>query len=195
MLKFGLGLLLFFGAHFYSAFRSRDPETELPTLLGRNAYRGGYSLVAAIGLAGIIFGFGETRMEPLLYTTPSWARKGAFLLMLPALTLIAAAYLPSGHLRNRLRHPMLIGVGLFALAHLMTGANGPKLMLFGLFLAFSVIDFAAAEKRSLIANSALTKRAPALSMDFAALVLGALAYTLVLLSLHQHIIGIDLLSG
>lgn len=100
MIQLGLGLLLFFGAHFYSAFRTRDLEHALPQKIGASAYRGSYSLISALGLGLICLGFAETRATPWIYSTPGWARTGAYLLMLPSMVLLAAAYLPLGHLRD-----------------------------------------------------------------------------------------------
>jgi len=193
MIQLGLGLLLFFGAHFYSAFRTRDLEHALPQKIGASAYRGSYSLISALGLGLICLGFAETRATPWIYSTPGWARTGAYLLMLPSMVLLAAAYLPLGHLRDRLRHPMLIAIGLWSAGHLLTGANLPRLLLFGAFLAFSVIDFVAAERRD--ANRQAPASPPKLAYDFVALVAGAIAYGVVIAFLHRMVIGIDLATG
>ncbi len=186
------GLTLFFSAHFYSAFRARNPEREFPQRIGRSLYRAGYSLIAAAGLAAICFGFAETRAMPPLYTTPHWARYGAYVLMLPALSVIAAAYLPNGYLKGRLRHPMLIGIGLWSAGHLMTGANLPKFLIFGSFLAFSLVDFVAASKRE--AETRVPHRPPLARLDFVAVGVGAIAYGLVLVWLHRALLGIDLMA-
>jgi uncharacterized membrane protein len=193
MLVLILGLTLFFGPHFYSAFRSRDGHNPLLIRTGRAGYRGGFSLIVALGLAGILYGFGAARMAPPIYTSPSWARDCATLLMLPALALVAAAYLPMGHLKQKLRHPMLVGVGIWACAHLLTGANLPRLLLFGSFLVFSAVDFVAASKRN--RGERVEHPLPSLRHDVYALAIGAAAYVAVLFWLHGTLIGIDLHPG
>ena len=188
-----VGLTLFFSAHLYSAFRARSPESAFPERIGRPQYRAGYSLIAALGLTAICFGFAETRAMAPIYTAPDWARTGAYGLMLPALILTAAAYLPSGLLRHRLNHPMLVGIGLWSASHLLSGANLPKLLLFSSFLAFSVIDFVAASKRH--TEEPAPDRPPSARFDVIAAGLGLAAYLVVLVWLHRLVLGIDLLAG
>jgi len=129
---------------------------------------------------------------PPIYITPIWARSGAYVFMLPSLILIAAAYLPAGQLRHRLRHPMLVGIGLWSFGHLLPGANLPRLLIFGSFLAFSVIDCVAVSKREI--EDCASHRAPSLRFDVLASALGLVAYLVVLLWLHRVLLGIDLLA-
>ena len=61
------------------------------------------------------------------------------LLMLPALVLLVAAYVPS-RIRTAVRHPMLASVKLWAFAHLLTNGDLASVLLFGSFLAYGVYD-------------------------------------------------------
>ena len=116
MIYLVLGLVLFLGVHSISiiapAWRDRTAAR-----LG-NAWRGLYSLLSIAGLIVLIWGYGIARQNPvMLYAPPAWARYITAVLMLPVFTLFLAAYLP-GRLKGALKHPMLISIMLWAVAHL-----------------------------------------------------------------------------
>lgn len=147
------GLLIFLGAHsvriFAEGWRSRTVDR-----LGPNAWKGLYSVVSAIGLALIIWGFGQARQQPVqVWSPPTGMRHLASLLVLIAFVLLAAAYVPGNRIRARLRHPMVLGVKLWALAHLLANGNLAHITLFGAFLVWAVLDFRAARARDRLAGA------------------------------------------
>ena len=138
MIYLVLGLVLFLGVHSISiiapAWRDRTAAR-----LG-NAWRGLYSLISIAGFIVLIWGYGIARQNPvMLYAPPAWARYIAAVLMLPVFTLLLAAYLP-GRLKGALKHPMLIGIMLWAVAHLIATGMLANVVLFGGFLAWAVAD-------------------------------------------------------
>jgi uncharacterized membrane protein len=133
-----LGLILFLGVHSISivapAWRDRTAAR-----LG-NAWRGIYSLITIAGLIVIVWGYGIARRNPvILYAPPAWTHYIAALLMLPVFTLFLAAYLP-GRIKGALKHPMLLSVMLWAVAHLIATGLLANVVLFGGFLAWAVLD-------------------------------------------------------
>jgi uncharacterized membrane protein len=133
-----LGLILFLGVHSISivapAWRDRTAGR-----LGV-AWRGLYSLVTIAGLVVLIWGYGIARHSPvILYTPPAWTRYVTAVLMLPAFPLFLAAYFP-GRIKAALRHPLLLSVMFWALAHLVATGKLANLVLFGGFLAWAVAD-------------------------------------------------------
>jgi uncharacterized membrane protein len=133
-----LGLVLFLGVHSISiiapAWRDRTAAR-----LG-NAWRGLYSLISIAGFIVLIWGYGIARQNSVtLYAPPAWARYITAALMLPVFTLLLAAYLP-GRLKGALKHPMLIGIMLWAVAHLIATGMLANVVLFGGFLAWAVAD-------------------------------------------------------
>ena len=182
------GLVLFFAAHFYSAFRSRTPEKDIRQKIGYGRYMGLYSLVSAVGLGLIIFGYADARPAEILYTPPGWGRTAALFLMLPALILLTSAYLPAGHIKKRHRHPMIIGVAVWAVAHLLANGDIASVLLCGSFLAFAVIDRLALAMRG---DEGAFSDAPAkISYDLGAVAIGTGAYALIALWLHRLLIGV-----
>ena len=76
-----------------------------------------------------------------------WTRHLASLLVLLAMVLLAAAYVPRNGIKARLHHPMVLSVKLWALAHLLANNTLADLLLFGSFLLWAVLDFRAARQR------------------------------------------------
>lgn len=142
-----LGLLIFLGVHSLRIVAD-DWRTARIARSGENAWKGMYSLASAVGLGLIVWGYGLARVEPLaLWSTPSWTRQVAALLTLPAFILLVAAYVPGNRIKAAVGHPMVAGVKLWALAHLLANGSLADLLLFGGFLAWAVASFAAARRR------------------------------------------------
>ena len=66
--------------------------------------------------------------------------------MLPVFPLLFAAYLP-GRIRRAVKHPMLMAVKLWAVAHLLANGTLADVLLFGTFLAWAVVDLISVKRR------------------------------------------------
>ena len=75
----------------------------------------------------------------------------AALLTLVSFVFLAAAYVPGNGIKARLHHPMVLGVKVWALAHLLANGKQADLILFGAFLVWSVLNFRAARQRDRMA--------------------------------------------
>jgi len=86
------------------------------------------------------------RQQPVvLWPTPTWLRHLASLLTLVSFVLVAAAYVPANGIKARLRHPMVLGVKAWALAHLIANNTLAEMLLFGSFLVWAVFSYRAAK--------------------------------------------------
>lgn len=142
-----LGLLLFLGVHSVRIFAD-DWRSAQRARIGESAWKGGYSLLSLAGFGLIIWGYGQARLEPVvLWATPRGMSHLAALLTLIAFVLVAASQSPRNHIKARLRHPMLLGVKVWALAHLLANNTLADLVLFGSFLVWAVLDFRACRQR------------------------------------------------
>ena len=147
-----LGLVIFLGVHSVRVFAD-GWRTRACARLGENRYKGLYSLASVLGFVLIIYGFGAARLQPtVLWGSPIWTRHLAALLTIPAFVLVVAAYVPGNGIKARLHHPMILGVKTWALAHLLANNTLAELLLFGGFLAWSVLAFIAARKRDRAGN-------------------------------------------
>lgn len=178
------GLVLFVLVHIFTATPS------LRGLLARpgkeNLYRGGFALVVITAIAIIIYGKAVAPFEPV-WEPPVWGRHMAWLLVFIAFILFATAHGPS-KLRHYVRHPMLIGVLIWALAHLLANGDLASIMLFGTFAAFSVL--------MIILTGGRPPRKPVpegkWSITLMQAVAGAALYAIVLFS-HPYLFGVPAL--
>ena len=142
-----LGLVLFLGAHSVRVF-AEGWRTGMRARLGENTYKGLYAVASLVGLVLIVVGYGAARQQPvLLWLPPVWTRHLAALLTVPAFILLVAAYVPGNRIKAKVHHPMVLGVKVWALAHLLANGNLADVLLFGGFLLWAVLCFRAARQR------------------------------------------------
>ena len=142
-----LGLLIFLGVHSLRLYADAW-RTRMIARWGARAWKGLYALVAIVGFALIVWGFGLARQHALLlYAPPSWLRQLNALFTLVAFVLVAAAYVPRNHLKAKLGHPMLAGVKVWALGHLLAIGFLHDVVLFGAFLLWAIADFVVSRRR------------------------------------------------
>ncbi|WP_372657240.1 NnrU family protein [Hydrogenophaga sp.] len=184
------GLVLFLGVHSV-AIVSPGARNAWAQRLGEMPWKALYSLVSLAGLVLIVLGYGLAREQPLLlYTPPAALRHLALLLMLPVFVLLLAAYLP-GRIQRTAKHPMLLAVKLWALAHLLANGNLADVLLFGGFLAWAVADRMSVKRRAAAAPLRPVPGLPASAWnDAIALVAGLALYVVVLLWAHAAWIGV-----
>jgi len=189
-----LGLVLFLGVHSLSIVSPLGRE-RMAQRLGEGPFKGLYALVSLLGLVLIVWGYGLARETPLLlYSMPGGFRHLAALLMLPVFVLLLATYLP-GRIQRAAKHPMLLAVKLWALAHLLgqsaTGGSLADVLLFGGFLAWAVAVRISLKRR---ARAAGLRPVPALpargANDDIALVGGLLLYGLFVGGAHVWLFGV-----
>lgn len=189
-----LGLLLFLGVHSI-AIVSPAGRDRWVRRWGQNTFQGLYSVLALVGLLAIVWGYGAARRNPVvLYTMPAGFQHLAAVLMLPVFVLLFAAYLP-GRIQRAAKHPMLLAVKLWALAHLLgqsaTGGTLADVLLFGGFLAWAVADRISLERRALAGRLRAAPALPAGRMnDALALVAGLLVYGAMVLWWHAALFGV-----
>jgi uncharacterized membrane protein len=181
------GLVIFLAVHSVSIFNEpwRD---RMVVKLGEWGWKGVYSVVAIIGFLLIVRGYGLARLDPvILYTPPMWLRHVSMLLLIPVFILLLAAYLP-GRIQAATRHPMLIAVKLWAVAHLAANGTLADVLLFGSFLAWAVMDRISMKRR--LARP-VPGAPPSRVNDIMAVLLGLALYAAFVLWLHTWLIGVS----
>ena len=141
------GLLLFLAAHGFTTMRAR--RQTVVDAIGLGGYRAIFSVVALTAVALIVYGFGAYRASGYIpvWEPPRWAAHLAAPLMWIAFVCGTAAYSPLGKIKVTLRHPMLVAIKTWALAHLIANGDLGSIILFGAFLAFAVYDRIAMKRR------------------------------------------------
>jgi uncharacterized membrane protein len=178
------GLILFFGMHFFTTFRSREPESVVERM-GRG-YKGLYSVVSLVGFVAMVWGFSALPTFEV-WQPPKWTHYIAVTLMLPVFVLLVAAYTPTGYIKKFVRHPMLTAVMLWALAHLTSHGEFGAMVLFGAFLIYSVVDRIVVGQRG---DNGLAAVEPNIFGDLIAIAVGAAAYPAFLFYLHPILFGV-----
>ncbi|MFP4591872.1 NnrU family protein [uncultured Ralstonia sp.] len=183
-----LGLLIFLGVHSIRIFAD-DWRTARIAQMGEKGWKGAYSVASIIGLALVIWGYGMARHAPVvLWLPPAWAPHLAGLLTLVAFILFPAAYVPGTHFKAWLKHPQALSVVLWALAHLLANGALHAVVLFGAFLVWALLTYAAARRRDRVAGTVYPDGA--FSRDVIAVVVGAVAWVAFAFYLHGWWIGV-----
>jgi len=142
-----LGLVLFLGMHSVSIAAPAWRDAQV-VRFGERPWKGIYTVVSIVGFAMLVTGFGVMRHSPVvLYVPPAWGRHVTALLMLPVFPLFLATYLP-GRIKTAAKHPMLVSVKLWAVAHLIANGTLGDVLLFGGFLAWAVADRISMKRRA-----------------------------------------------
>lgn len=182
------GLVIFLGVHSVRIFADGWRTAQL-TKMGEGPWKGVYSMLSALGLGLIIWGYSMARLEPgLLWVPPVATRHIAATLMLIAMILLVAAYVPKNSIRARLHHPMLLGVKIWAFAHLLANGNVADAVLFGSFLVWAVLCFIAAKKRDRAEGKVYA--AGQTLPTIVTVVLGLVVYGAFAMVLHRLLIGV-----
>lgn len=148
------GLVLLLGVHSLGVvapgFRAHGV-----TRLGTGAWKGIYALISLAGLVLVVAGFGIARGgAALVWQPPAWTPHATALFATVGFVLVAAAYIPGSRIKARLGHPMLAGVAVWALGHLIGNGTLAGVVLFGIVVAWSAWMFTMLRRRDRAAGKA-----------------------------------------
>ena len=182
-----IGLALFIGAHVFATIRK--PRADVVARIGEGPYKGLISVASLLGLVLIVYGFAAYRAHGYIaiWDPPPWTRHVTVALMWPAIVCVTAAYI-RGNIKRALKHPMLVGVKLWAAAHLIANGDLGSIVLFGAILAWAVYDRITLKRRT-------DPGAPPLPEggwrnDVIAVVVGTLLYLALGFWFHPYVIGV-----
>ncbi len=182
-----VGLVVFIGSHVFVT--RREARAALIARIGAVPYRVLFGLVAIVGLVLIVWGFAHYRVEDYIqvWTPPTWMRHVTVALVWPASIFVTAAYIP-GDIKRTLKHPLLVGIKLWAFAHLLSNGDLGGIILFGAILAWAVYDRITLKHRT-------DAGAPPIPVggrrnDIIAIVVGTILYLALGLVFHPLFIGI-----
>ena len=179
-----LGIIVFLGMHLLPTVPG--VREKLAARLGENGYKALFSLASVAGFVLLVWGF-ATAPAVSVWTPPPWTRWVAIVLMWPAFVFLVAAYVP-GEIKAKLKHPFLIAIKTWALAHLIANGDLASIILFGSFLAYAVYDRITLKRRQ--PTALIEAPGPGSRRnDVIAVALGTALYLAFLLWLHPLLIG------
>ena len=180
-----LGLALFLGAHSVRIVAD-SWRAGFIARRGPGPWKALYALLSAAGFVLIVVGYGQARGGAPLLITGAGARYAAYLLVWLGFVCVTAAYWPRNHIKRVLGEPMVFGVGLWALGHLLVETKPAALALFGAFLVWAAVDYT-----SLRARARAAPVAAGVLNTFLAVVAGSIAWAVFAGLLHKGLIGVS----
>ncbi len=181
-----LGLVLWIAVHLFPSVMP-GARANLIEKLGEGPYKGLFALDLVIAILLMVFGWRST-MPEYWYTPPLGGMPMiTFALILIAFVLMGAANAPT-NLKRHLRHPMLTGVIVWAVAHLLANGDNRSVILFGGLAAWAVVAIFTINNRD---GERELPEPVAASKDIVLVVIGA-ALTAVVAYFHEYLSGVPL---
>ena len=175
------GLILFLGLPLLPTW----PGARLAGVqrLGEARYKGAFSLLSFVGLALIIGGYATAAPGERLFEPSLSAIAIAPYAMTLSLILLAAANL-RGHIRRIVKHPMLLGIAIWASVHLLANGDTRGTVLFASFLGYAVVDFISVLRRPATQSFTASAR-----HDLIAVAAGVIV-AILLMAVHRLLFGV-----
>jgi len=128
-----LGILLFSFGHMFKRLLPAGREF-LDHRFGENLGKGFVALFLISGVILITFGYYHNEFDIYFYTAPTWLTAVMHLMMLVSVAFLQAGKSLFGHasrLGNKVKHPMLTGLIIWSIAHLLVNGTLMAYILFG----------------------------------------------------------------
>ena len=191
MIIFIIGIILFLGSHSVRIF-AEPWRTRMIHQLGEKKWKGLYTLFSLFGFILLVIGYSQARQNTIIiWQPPIFLTHLAVLLNLFTFILLASSAPNNNAIRVKLKHPMILGVKVWALAHLLANGSLIDLILFGSFLIWAVLDFRSARNRPIS-----SEETPVISLKatFISIFLGIAVWLAFIFGLHQWLIGVSPLA-
>ena len=139
-----LGLGLWWAGHLFPIYLP-DRRAAARKRLGEKLYKSAFALVAWTAVVAMLAGYRGADLV-VVWFSPPWTMHLNNLLMLIAIFLFSAKFIKSG-VRRHIRHPMLAGVKVWAVAHLLVNGDLASIVLFGGLLGWAVVAMIGSNRR------------------------------------------------
>lgn len=138
-----LGVVVWSVVHLYPSVAASH-RNQLFEKLG-NAYKGIYALLIVGSIVLIVIGWKNT-IPTAVYNPPVWGRHVTMLFILIAIILFGAAD-TKNKIREWIRHPMLTGMVVWSIGHLLANGDIRSVILFGGLGIWAIISQFTINKR------------------------------------------------
>lgn len=181
------GLVIWCGVHLFSAVAPAARSLAIARL-GEKRFKGLYALALVVSLVLIVLGWRS--INPTYWYTPPFEPTAIHGFILLAFLLVSAPNRPT-RLKLWVRHPMLLGVKIWAAAHLLVNGDDRTTILFGTLLAWAVAEVVLINKR----DGDWVK--PEITVSWLREILGGVAVLLVfavVMMLHPWFAGVSVMG-
>ncbi len=187
------GLVLFVVTHLLRPVAPGLRDAGIAAL-GKPGWMALHGVVSLASLVLIVYGFIDARENGgdgvfALYTPPAFMAHITLTLMAIASICLIAGFLPAGHIRARLKFPLLVSIKIWALAHLLANGESYSVLLFVTILAWAVILRITLKKRIAAGETKLPVFVSA-KYDIISVVAGLALYAVIVFWLHEWLIGV-----
>ncbi len=176
-----IGLIVFTGMHLVPSIPAL--RSVLVSNMGEMPYKAGFTAISFLGLGLMIYGLTQADFVPV-WEPVSWGRVTAAPLMLISFILLGASH-ASTNIKRFTRHPMLWGIVIWSVAHLLNNGDQASVILFGGLGLYSLVGMLSQTLR----GAALSSGRVPVSQDIKTVVIGAVVYA-VFLFLHPYLFGV-----
>ena len=153
-----------------------------------------YSLIALLGLLLIIFGY-ESGSDFLYSINANAYLYKEYLMFVSFALLIASNSKMPTYIKKTTKHPMSYGIAIWASLHLLVNPDLSSVILFGSFLAYSIVSVLVSELRTEEVNIALNSTklevSPKITFDVLSIILAAF-FTSLAFHFHEYFTGASL---
>jgi len=191
MALFLVGLIIFLASHSCRIF-AESWRNRMIDRIGEVKWKGSYTIISLLGFIIMVIGYGQARQETVVLWQPNtFLIYIALVLNLVAFIFLAGSSPSNNAIRLKLKHPMILGVKVWALAHLISNGTLVDLILFGAFLSWAVLDFRSARKRPILMPEKAVVSTKATLITIAS---GVILWVVFIFGLHQYLIGVSPLA-
>lgn len=183
-----VGLVIFIGVHSIRVLAAPWRAAQIERF-GLRAWRGVFALLSILGIVLSVIGYGLARRYPVpVWLPPFGMAHVTGLLTAIAFVMMTAAYVPGNHIKRALGQPFVSGVALWAFAHLLANGTLHAMLLFFVFLVWSLVEIRAGRRRD---REAGVVYAPGtVAHDVLVVVIGLVAWAVFAFWLHGLLIGV-----
>jgi len=179
------GLAIWVIVHFIPSMMPGMKQSILGKL-GAKGYKLLFTLCIVVALGLIIYGWRSSVTEQI-YTLSFATRTVTIGLMLLSMILFGAANYPT-RIKNIIRHPQLMAVTVWSIAHLISNGDSRSIVLFGTMGIWALLEMVLISKR----EGAWKKiEAPAMFREIRGLVISVVIFVVVFY-LHEYLSGVAL---
>ena len=152
---------------------------------GEGPYKGIFAVAIVSSIVLLVIGWRATP-EAYLYILPPWSRLLGFVLMFVSFVLLGATHYKTA-IKRYVRHPMLMGVFVWSVSHLLTNGTTRSLILFGGLGAWALIEMPLINARE---GSREMPESPGFGAEIKGVLISAVVFG-VMLFLHPYFAGVS----
>lgn len=158
-------------------------RTSLAASIGEKPVKGAIALGIVAGVVLIVVGW-RSILPYTVFIPPTWGDEMTLVLMFVAVVLLGAAHAKT-NIKRYIRHPMLTGVVVWSIAHLLANGDNRSITLFGSLGVWAIIEILLINRRE---GAWIKPAAFPVKSDVITIAISGVVF-LVLIALHPYYAG------